>query len=436
MTHAKTARTLVRAAGGALAAIALSGWGLWATAGVAAVQPPFQAPPVLRASELLPPDLLAGPLFRVNDRVPTDGLLGHFTLRSSLGTFVAPGREVLRIRIAELPAIQHLESMSQTDVFLSAAGNAAAKPLEAAANIIQNPVQTVEAIPAGISRFFDRVELGAERIAQAASDPGQSEQAKAQETAQRIGSATITALGFEQARRELAKGLGVDPYTTNAVLAGKLTDMAWVSFSGRLGVNVLVSAFVPGSIAISGTSFTHDLVYDTPAADLIVLNKQKVLAMGASEAQAQALLANRWFSLSVLTALVTDLERLDGVQGRRDVIALAATAGKEEEARFLASAVHVLARLNVTGVPLNWVAARSTVVGVTPGGAIVVPAPVDYLAWTERVGRFAERPDLQAARRGLWLTGRISAPAQHGFAALGWTFHEVVAPSGAPGRLR
>jgi hypothetical protein len=75
-----------------------------------------------------------------------------------------------------------------------------------------------------------------------------------------------------------------------------------------------------------------------------------MIAMGASEAQAQALLANRWFSLSVLTALVTDLERLGGVQGRRDVLALAATAGKEEEGRFLASAVHVLARLNVTGV--------------------------------------------------------------------------------------
>jgi hypothetical protein len=76
------------------------------------------------------------------------------------------------------------------------------------------------------------------------------------------------------------------------------------------------------------------------------------------------------------------------------------------------------------------------VVGVTPVGAVVLPAPVNYLAWTERVGRFAQRPDLQAARRGLWLTGRMSAPAQHGFAALGWTFHEAVSPSGTPGGLR
>jgi hypothetical protein len=183
------------------------------------------------------------------------------------------------------------------------------------------------------------------------------------------------------------------------VLSQKLTDTAWVGFSGRLGVNLLVSAFVPGSTAISGLSFTHDLVYDTPAADLIVLNRQKMLAMGATGAQAQAVLGNRWFSLSVLTGLVTDLGRLDGVAGRPYVLALAATATKEEEARFVASAVHVLARLHVGGVPIRRVITRGTVVGITPDGAVVVPAPVDYLSWTDRVGAFAARADLRAARR-------------------------------------
>jgi hypothetical protein len=408
---------------------------LWVGLGVgipaALAQPPFQAPPVLSARELLPRDMLAGPHFQVDDRVPTDGLLGHFTLRSGFGTFVAPGRELLRIRIAELPAIQHLEATSQTDVFLQAAGRAAEKPVEAVESLITDPVDTIQGIPAGISRFFDRVELGAKRIEQSASDPTKSEQQRVQESAQRIGSATITALGFEQVRRQLAKGLAVDPYTTNPVLSKKLTDTAWVAFSGRLGVNLLFSAFVPGSTAISGLSFTHDLVYDTPAADLIVLNKQKMVAMGASDAQAQALLNNRWFSLSVLTALVTELERLGGVGGRPYVLALAATATKEEEARFLAAAVHVLARLHVGGVPIRRVITRGTVIGITPDGAVVVPAPVDYLSWTDRAGAFAARADLRAARRGLWLTGRMSGAAQQGFAARGWTVHDVTLPAGS-----
>ena len=414
-----------------LVAMVLAGACVLAVASAAPAQPAFQTPPVLSARELLPPDMLAGAHFQVDDLVPTDGLLGHFTLRSGYGTFVVPGRELLRIRIAELSAIQQLEATSQTQVFLQAAGNAAERPVEAVVSLVTDPVQTIQGIPSGISRFFDRIQMGAQSIAKAASDPTKTEQQRTEEAAQRIGSATITALGFEQVRRQLAKGLGADPYTTNPVLSKKLTDMAWVAFSGRLGVNLLTSAFVPGSTAISGLSFTHDLVYDTSAADLIVLDQQKMLAMGASDAQAQALLGNRWFSLSVLTALVTELERLDGVAGRPYVLALAATATKEEEARFLAAAVHVLARLHVGGVPIRRVITRGTVVGITPDGAVVVPAPVDYLSWTDRVGAFAARADLRAARRGIWLTGRMSGAAQQGFAARGWTFHDVTLPAGA-----
>src|SRR5262245_17617911 len=350
----------------ALFRLVLTGACALPAARVALAQPALQTPPVLSARELLPPDMLAGPHFEVDDRVPTDGLLGHFTLRSGYGTFVAPGRELLRIRIAELSAIQQLEATSQSQEFLKAAGNAAARPVEAVVSLVTDPVQTIQGIPSGISRFFDRIQLGAKRIAQAATDQTQTGEQRTQEAAQRIGSATITALGFEQVRRQLAKELGVDPYTTNPVLSKKLTDTAWVGFSGRLGVNLLVSVFVPGSIAISGLSFTHDLVYDTPAGDLIVLNRQKMLAMGASEAQAQALIDNRWYSLSVLTELVTELERMSGVAGRAEVLSLAATATKEEEARFLAAAVQVLAHLNVTGVPIRRGISRDTVVGVTP----------------------------------------------------------------------
>ena len=247
---------------------------------------PFEAPPVLSAKYLLPPEMISGPLFRVDEQVPTDGFMGIFTLRSDLGTFTVPGRDLLKIRIAELSAIQQLEATSKTDTFLNAAGAAAARPVDAAVNIVTDPVGTLQALPGGISRFFNRVETGAQSIATAATDSSKSSDQRAQETAQRVGDATITALGFEQVRRQLAKGLGVDPYTTNPVLAEKLTNTAWVAFSGRLGVDVLTTAFVPGSAAITLTSFTSDLVYDTPKADLIAMNKQKLIDMGAGEAQA------------------------------------------------------------------------------------------------------------------------------------------------------
>lgn len=133
----------------------------------------------------------------------------------------------------------------------------------------------------------------------------------------------------------------------------------------------------------------------------------------------------------MLTTLVTELERLAGVKGRPEIIALATTAVNEEEARFLAASVQMLARLNVTGVPLRELRARRTVVGVTPAGALVLPAPVDYISWTEQMARIAGQKGLQAPRRGLWLSGRVSALAQYGLSELGWAIHDAPSLVGA-----
>jgi hypothetical protein len=97
----------------------------------------------------------------------------------------------------------------------------------------------------------------------------------------------------------------------------------------------------------------------------------------------------------------------------------------EEDARLLASSVQMLARLNVTGVPLRELLARWTAVGVTAGGAIVLPAPVDYISWTEQIARIAAQKDLRTPRRGIWLTGRMSALAQYELSEFGWAVHDA-----------
>jgi hypothetical protein len=168
------------------------------------------------------------------------------------------------------------------------------------------------------------------------------------------------------------------------------------------------------------------------AADPIVMNQQKLLAMGVGNSQAQALLNNRWYSLTVLTALVTELERLPNVAGRPEIIALAATATNEEEAQFFAASLHLLSRLKAGKRPIGRMIGQGTVIGVTPGGEVVVPAPVDYVSWTERIGRFDQRPDLKAAKHSIWLTGEISETAERGFIGLGWHLFQNLSPS-SPG---
>jgi hypothetical protein len=384
----------------------------------------FERPPVLKAGTLVPAALLKGPRFQVDEQVPTSDLVAQFTLRSDFGTFRAHGREMLRVRVAELGAIEHLEATSKTETFLKAAGSAAARPIEAAGNILLSPVETAKGIPGGVSRFYDRMKIGAQHVSEAASDPGKSDQEKAAEVSRRVGSVSVDVLGYDDERRALAKRLQVDPYTTNPVLAKQLTDIAWVAFSGRVGVNALVSVAVPGSMALTATSVTNDMVWDTKPADLLKRHAEALAAMGVAEKDIRALLKNPWYSLTILTHLVNGLERLTGVPGRPEAVTLAMGAASEDDARFFTGVLQMLARYHETVEPLGKLVGRSTVIGYTRGGAVVVPAPVDYLSWTQRISNFARRSDLKAKERSVWLTGKASPRAKQEFQALGWTLRE------------
>lgn len=53
-------------------------------------------------------------------------------------------------------------------------------------------------------------------------------------------------------------------------------------------------------------------------------------------------------------------------------------------------------------------------------GALYIPAPVDYLSWTEEVADFAGRDDLLGRKPVLLLTGDASPRARAELAQLGW----------------
>lgn len=390
---------------------------------IAHAQPGFEREAVFKATDLVGPELLKGPRFSVDSRVPVNGLLARFTVRSDFGTFEVHGIHMLHVRVMEIHALDELEKMSKTREFAEASARAIARPVASAAEMIVNPVETIAGLPGGVSRLFGRIELGAESLATAAKSSESSDE-KTAEVTKRVGSITADALGYEKERRDLARSLGVDPYTTNPVLAKKLTDMAWVAFSGRLTVQVATSVFVPYSMAISAVTITASTVYDTPAGDLVSAAKTIFAGTGASDAQVQALVRNPQYSLSVLTSLGRGLQRLQGVSGLDSVVVLAASAKTQDETRFVAGAVNMLARHHESVEPLAAVTAPAPIVGRTASGVLVVPAPVDSVAWTERVGRFAQRPDLQASRRIAWVSGSMTPRARKEFTARRWTVQE------------
>ena len=393
-------------------------------AATARAQSGFEPSPVLWAKDLAAPELLQGPQFVVNERVPVKDFLCRFTLRSDFGTFDVHGLRMLHIRVREVHGLAQLNQMSNTQEFLQAAAQAVARPVTSAVNMIVNPVETVEGLPGGVTRLFDRIKLGGEEIAAAATAPSGTDEQKVASVTQRVGSITVDVLGFEKERRQLAKSVGVDPYTTNPVLAKKLTDMAWVAFSGRVAIEAAMSAVVPGSTIMSAVSFTNSTVYDTPPGDLVNSAQAIFAATGASPAQVQGLIRNPQYSLTVLTAVATGVQRLQGVPGIAAVVPFAAAAKTQDETNFVASAINMLARYHESTQRIALVTAPGPILGRTVSGELVVAAPVDYVAWTEPAGRFARREDLRARQRLIWLSGELSPRARKGAEALVWQTYE------------
>ena len=115
----------------------------------------------------MPASLLSGNGFHVENEVPTDGLLAHFTLRTDLGIFHPNSIEMLRIRVAEVPAMMELEKTSKTKVFAQSLATNAIRPVTAAGQMVMHPVDTVKGLPgasAGSSAGLDSQAKSSKRL--------------------------------------------------------------------------------------------------------------------------------------------------------------------------------------------------------------------------------------------------------------------------------
>jgi hypothetical protein len=303
----------------------------------------FEQPPIVNATQLLPESALSGPGFHVEQQVPTNGAMGQYTIvadasvfQNDAGTYRVESLDLLKLRLSEIPAIAYLENVRKTGVFANALAQSAERPVADAANMVVHPMDTVTGLPSGIGSLFGRVSLGAEKIASSASNSFGSGAAAGQ-----TANATMNALGYDQVRRDLARRLHVDPYSSDPILTKKLNSVAWVMFSARLTVDAAMMA-VPGSIVISGVEFTNDTVYQKPKGDLILLVQNKLQNMGLSQEEIASFISNSAIPLSLQVSVVEDLKGLGDIPGRRAAAVALGNMMTEYQARFLATSLHML----------------------------------------------------------------------------------------------
>ena len=386
----------------------------------------YEEPPVINAADLLPASALSGPGYTVQPEVPTNGAMGQYTIvadasvfHDDAGTYYVESLDMLKVRLSEIPAVAQLDNMSKTGVFAQALASSAARPVSAAANMVMHPMDTVTGLPGGVGDLFSRVSMGAGEIASSATSSFGSGKAAGQ-----AGNATLAALGYEQVRRQLAHELHVDPYSSDPILTKKLNEVAWVMFSARMTVSAAMMA-VPGSIIITGVTFTNDLVYQTPRGDLIVLVQKKLKSFGLSPEEVAAFTSNPAIPLSLQVTAVKELEALGNIPGRRAAAVELGNMMTEYQARFMVSSIHMLSKWSQQHSPVTRLQVVGVLIGRDQNGGTIVPAPVDYVSWTERIAGFVTYPELLKQRhRVLWVTGKMTPLARQQLAANGWELRE------------
>jgi hypothetical protein len=340
-----------------------------------------EEPPILSAKEILKPEFLAGDGFKVNDDVPTSTGRNRYLIESDYGEFEADGNIMLERRIKEVAAIRKLKEVSRTDQYKKALLAATASPLVVAKDVVTNPVGTITGVPKGLFKFVNRA--------------GQSmkERTHGRERSQYEDSNAASLVGFSKAKRVVAIQLGVDPYSSNETLQRELNGIAWATFAGKMTFT-LATMPVGGAagLALTSAGVTNTLnktLLDQAPAELRLRNLKAMLAMGCDRAVANRFNTNTAFSPSVQTAIVMNLETLDGVANRAVFVDLAGSEATDEgDALFYLGTSQVLAELHAKKPLAHLQPVGRIPVALRKDGRAIVAIQWDYAAWTDNAANF------------------------------------------------
>jgi hypothetical protein len=239
-------------------------------------------------------------------------------------------------------------------------------------------------------------------------------------------------LGVDDARRELAVALGVDPYTNFPPLAQKLTDVASATAAGGLSVKAAL-AVIPGGVAViavssvSSIQSASDTLRDKTSAQIAQEVKATLLQLNVSPDTVNRFVTNRAFTPADLLLTARALAGLNA-ENTQAFIDRAAEANSRSVAFFERRRAELLSErgrelggiadfINVGGFALN----RNR------AGNVVALFPCDDIAWTAITERAVtaitnDLPrDGAIARKPILATnGAVTPMASREFQKLGW----------------
>lgn len=332
----------------------------------------------LKASQILQPALLTGPLYRVREDVVTDWGMNTYAVDSYLyGTFLAHGNSQLLERIAELNALKRLDELMQTGKYRDAVEEAADEEEDAAEDVVPPSTDSIREVHStGIGKFF-------QRLGDNIRTDRNEEKRKDLQRFQRKSSA-----GVAEAKRNLCRNLGVNPYTTNVALQGRLDGMSRaLGIGGFTMVPGAASSDLSPAALLNRTRITPQLsalIYEKDANALREANQLALQQSGLKPADASAFLTNPIFSPWQQTQFVLAMQSLSTVLGMDAFVRDATTSTTEEQdGIFYTETANLMAQLKAAQWPISRIELHNNApYCVLKDGSVLLALHWDYAQWS------------------------------------------------------
>jgi len=392
-------------------------------------EPPYESH---NAANLLSHRVIRGPDYRVQAEVVNRGLMNHYVVATDYGRMTARSDRKLRQRLREVRALRKLARMHEGRLVAESVGETFLGTARSVARVIKDPVGTAQGVQQGIQRLMRR---SGRRIQDAYEDVRAAVDKDTAENPERKGEnlpdKALAAgrrfarnrLGVSRAYRELAREVGVDPYTDNAVLHAELDRLARHSAGASLG-SKLVLPRIPGLIgAVENVS---DLVWSKDRLDLLLHNEDALSALGVPERVIRRFMDNESYSPTQRTAIVAAVESMREVANHWRLIEYAGRADRAAEADFYTDLIGVMSLYHRKRARLDTLHPTPTIVpaATTVDRRVVVAFPVDRFRWTRDVHGIMTALARSAAggvgHREIWITGEVSTRAGAALSRRGW----------------
>jgi hypothetical protein len=371
-----------------------------------------------KASQILEPELLKSNLYTIEEAVAADGLYYHYIVNSVYGTYRVVSTLALRQLLHELQAIAVMKKVETQKTAEESVKQAGKNTIKAVSNLFNDPENTIEGAAAGFQSLFNRASQVVGKKKNTDAEDSKLEQL----------------IGKSKSKGAIATKYGVSVYSMNPVLQQELDRLAWADYLGGVGVG-LAQSVVPGvgglMLTASGAArLLNEVINTTPASELWVQNKTKLVSMGIDSDTIELFLNNPSFSPAYQTVLVNALEKMNGVANRGLFIKIALQANTYDMARSITEMATMLSGYHQHVAPLQSLAPFGRVVhATTKAGVAVVTVPADHVLWSETVARAAtwlpeNNQDTPVSKRPqLWIFGDFSKKAEAELQNHGWELY-------------